>query len=98
MNTADSFYNSKAWKAKRKSILVRDKYRCRECARFGKRRDATIVHHANPIQDRWDLRLHSLNLVSLCNKCHEKMHDRTSDKLTGAGEYWKEKCDKLMRN
>ena len=46
----------------------------------------------NPLSERPDLRLESWNLLSLCNKCHDKMHDRNSDQLTKLGEQWREKA------
>jgi len=35
-----------------------------------------------------DLKFVSDNLISLCSKCHDKMHDRTNNKLTKFGEQW----------
>lgn len=35
-----------------------------------------------------DLKLVSDNLISLCSKCHDKMHDRTNNELTKVGEEW----------
>lgn len=93
---AIKFYKSKAWQAKRKVILARDKYMCRNCKRYGKRRDATTVHHVTPIDINYKLRLHSGNLISLCNDCHEKMHNRMTGELTKIGKMWKERCDREM--
>lgn len=41
-------YTGKAWRAKRKTILRRDGYQCRECRRYGRARDAVEVHHIKP--------------------------------------------------
>lgn len=92
----NNFHKSKTWQAKRKVILARDKYMCRNCKRYGKRRDATTVHHVTPIDMDYSLRLHSGNLISLCNDCHEKMHNRMTGELTKIGKMWKERCDREM--
>jgi 5-methylcytosine-specific restriction enzyme A len=76
-------------------VLKRDEYRCQECKRYGKNTEATTVHHINPLLERPELRLLSTNLLSLCGKCHDKMHDRITDKLTVLGEWWRER---MMRN
>ncbi|MEK4494485.1 HNH endonuclease [Ureibacillus sp. FSL W8-0352] len=85
------FYDTKAWRRKRKSILARDGHECRECKRYGRSREAKTVHHCNPIETHWEFRLKSWNLISLCFQCHELMHDRESHTLTELGEYWREK-------
>lgn len=82
------FYKTSKWKAKRERILRRDEYMCRECSRFGKSVLAATVHHIFPLDQEPSLRLASDNLLSLCNKCHDKMHDRTNDQLTKLGEDW----------
>ena len=68
------FYVSKQWKAKRLAILHRDKFLCIECKKYGRRREATTVHHIEPIETRPELALKSDNLESLCDKCHNKKH------------------------
>ncbi|MED4016988.1 HNH endonuclease [Sutcliffiella cohnii] len=60
-----------------------------ECARYGKNVDASVCHHCHPFLDYPELRLTNWNLICLCYKCHELMHDRLSDTLTDLGEYWK---------
>jgi len=87
-----NFYKTTRWKSKRIKVLKRDEHLCRECKRYGKRTEATTVHHMHPLLERPDIRLESWNLLSLCGKCHEKMHDRNSDILTQLGESWREKA------
>ena len=87
-----NFYKSKPWIYRREATLKRDGYQCQECKRYGKTEAATTVHHIIPllwclIHDK-SLALNPLNLVSLCSKCHNKMHDRDSDKLTKPGIEW----------
>jgi 5-methylcytosine-specific restriction enzyme A len=91
-----NFYKTKRWNSKRERVLKRDEYRCQECKRYGKNTKAATVHHINPILERPDLRLISQNLLSLCNKCHDKMHDRIADKLTALGEQWRERMNRLL--
>jgi 5-methylcytosine-specific restriction enzyme A len=90
-----NFYKTSRWKGKRITILKRDEYKCQECMRYGKSKEATTVHHINPLKIRPDLRLESWNLVSLCGKCHEKMHDRLTDELTDLGNQWVERVNRL---
>jgi thymidine kinase len=69
---AKPFYNSTAWKYKRKEILKRDNYTCRDCD--GR---ATEVHHKKELTPKNinDIRiaLGNDNLVSLCHDCHKKI-------------------------
>ena len=91
------FYKQNKWKDKRKSILRRDEYLCRECKRYGRSRTAQTVHHINPLEDYPELALVSDNLLSLCNSCHDTMHDRITRVLTEAGERWREKVALLLK-
>ena len=83
------FYALRQWKEMRERVLRENRYRCQNCSRYGRMRDATTVHHANPIEERPELRLTRWNLVALCDECHNKMHDRTTHKLTELGERWR---------
>ena len=91
------FYHSKAWKLKRKAILMRDHYQCVECRRridqaredgtalHGKDawiRRAVCVHHIKELKDYPDERLDDDNLVSLCHECHDKVHGRDAEGLS----------------
>lgn len=87
-----AFHKTQRWKNKRKQILRRDKYLCRECRRFGKSTEATMVHHCNPIEERPDLALVNWNLISLCNYHHEQMENRLTGALTELGKYWRNKA------
>lgn len=80
-----SFYKSNRWKRKRELILKRDNYRCKECSRYGKTTEAVTVHHIVPVRENESLRLDNNNLISLCNACHNRMHDRLTNELTNAG-------------
>lgn len=67
-------YTSAAWKRKRSAILRRDGYRCRNCRRYGRSREAVEVHHVKPVDEYPELAFSDANLVSLCHACHNKMH------------------------
>ncbi|MBZ4221923.1 HNH endonuclease [Bacillus wiedmannii] len=90
-----NFYKTKRWKNKRINVLKRDSYQCQECKRYGKNKEATTVHHIHPLRNRPELRLTSSNLVSLCGRCHDKMHDRISDELTELGKQWIERMERM---
>lgn len=91
-----NFYKSGKWKKKRENILRRDKYQCRECKRYGKTTLATIVHHIFPLEFFPELKLVNENLISLCSKCHERMHIRNSHELTELGKAWMKRVEKLL--
>ena len=75
-----SFYKSTSWRHKRERVLKR--------TRYGKSTPATTVHHIEPLKDKPKLRLEGNNLVSLCDKCHERMHNRDTNTLTPLGVEW----------
>lgn len=69
-----NFYNTTKWKRKREKILKRDGYMCQECRRYGRRVEATTVHHIKHYDEHPELGLVDSNLVSLCTACHNKAH------------------------
>jgi len=91
-----NFYKTAKWKAKRERILRRDEYLCQECKRYGKTTPATTVHHIYPLEQRPELGLVSDNLISLCNDCHNAMHDRTTNQLTALGLEWVGRIEKKI--
>jgi len=91
-----NFYKSKQWKKKREAILRRDEYLCQECKRYGKTTPATVVHHIFPLEKYPELRLNDKNLISLCYRCHEQMHNKMTDELTEKGKQWAEKVSPLL--
>ena len=72
---AKAFYNSKAWKNKRKSYMREKHFLCERCGQVGE-----IVHHkirlsALNINDS-NVTLNSKNLELVCWTCHNKIdHD-----------------------
>lgn len=78
-------YQSQRWKLLRAKILKRDKYMCQYFKRYGKRIDATMVHHIFPADEYPQWAYKEWNLISLSNEAHEKMHNRDTQKLTAEG-------------
>ena len=83
-------YNTKRWERIRSAVLRRDEYLCQECKRYGKSVEANTVHHILPAEECTGeyerLKYDSRNLISLCRKCHERMHVRNRRELSEAGE------------
>lgn len=79
------FYKTRRWVKLRLAILRRDNYQCQRCRRYGKLTQATHVHHIMPREDFPALQWEPSNLVSLCARCHELMHDRLTGELTAEG-------------
>ncbi|EGQ0370168.1 TPA: HNH endonuclease [Staphylococcus pseudintermedius] len=77
------FYHSKAWRDKRKQVLLRDKYLCQSCLRKGyvnpvKNGQRFYVHHIVELKDDWEKRLDMDNLETVCSKCHIEAHRCTN--------------------
>lgn len=61
-----AIYNSKRWAVLRRKVLLRDRYTCQHCGRFGNN-----VDHAVPVAQgglEWD----TDNLQALCRSCHSR--------------------------
>ena len=86
-----SFYGNNKWIVKRKKILKRDGYECQNCRRYYKTKEAKVVHHIYFYDDYAELGLMNWNLVSLCNGCHNKMHNRVTDEATRLGKEYQDK-------
>ena len=76
--------------------MRRDHYECQDCrARITKANRegrtltgwerylnrATCVHHIKELDEYPELALEDDNLISLCDRCHNERHGRTTDKL-----------------
>lgn len=80
-----SIYRTKRWQRKRERILKRDGYMCQMAKRYGKRIDATTVHHIYPVSDYPQYAWCDWNLISLSDAWHNKMHIRETNELTEEG-------------
>jgi 5-methylcytosine-specific restriction protein A len=71
------FYKRKRHLKWREKVLRRDKYLCRECAKYGRRTSATHAHHILSVEEHPEMRYVVSNGVSLCGGCHNKIEPRT---------------------
>lgn len=78
-------YKDPRWIRKRNRILRRDKYQCQMSKRYGKLRQAEVVHHIFPVAEYPQYQWEDWNLISVTQDWHNKFHDRNTDKLTGVG-------------
>ena len=76
---AENFYKSGQWQRTRSLIIARDNNECQNCKKFGKVKRGNTVHHIKPLDLYPDLALDEENLITLCNTCHERIHDRGLD-------------------
>ena len=72
----DPYYKTGKHLRWRAAVLRRDKYLCRECARYGRHTAATHAHHIIPRAERPDLATDIANGVALCTSCHDKIEPR----------------------
>lgn len=89
----EQFYQTKEWKELRLEVLEEHYYECQECIKFGRYTRATCVHHVNELKDRPDLALSRYyvdhagvrhkQLLPLCNKCHNIVHDKLRSFVEG---------------
>lgn len=80
-----TFYETRRWKKLRAAILRRDGYIDRIAWRFGKKVEATHVHHIFPREDFPEYQWEPWNLISVSASSHNALHDRTTDDLTEEG-------------
>ena len=85
MKAADSFYKSARWQRLRAMVLRRDGYQCQVTKRYGRRVEATTVHHVFPREEFPEYQWEPWNLISLAGDVHDEMHDRQSGALTEKG-------------
>lgn len=68
------FYKGKRWQRVRDAVMRRDGYQCRDCRRYGRITPAVTVHHIVHLEDDPSLAYDMGNLISLCDKCHNRRH------------------------
>lgn len=81
----NQFYKTNKWVALRNTALIRDKYMCQCCKANGKSINASCVHHIFPIERYPDYKYELWNLMSLCDKCHDEMHNHYTGELSKKG-------------
>lgn len=82
-------YKSGRWRKLRDYVLRRDKFLCQENARYGRRIEATTVHHIWPTDLYPEYAWCEWNLIALSASAHNAMHDRETNRLTDLGESWR---------
>nr|DAL14543.1 MAG TPA_asm: HNH endonuclease bacteriophage, HNH Endonuclease, DNA.52A [Caudoviricetes sp.] len=82
---------NRRWRRLRERVLHRDGYMCQEARRYGKYEPAEVVHHIWPAEDYPEYAYCAWNLISLSVANHDKLHDRTTRKLTPDGERWRKR-------
>lgn len=82
-------YKSDRWRKLREHILRRDRYLCRENARYGRTIQASTVHHVWPVDLYPEYAWCEWNLIALSTAAHNAMHDRDTKELTELGEAWR---------
>jgi hypothetical protein len=70
-----SLYARSAWKELAKAILKRDNYTCFKCGANSK----LEVHHIKKWSRYPNLRFEPTNLITVCKKCHKKIHSRNTE-------------------
>lgn len=85
MKLYDPWYENPKWQRVRKTALRRDKYMDVYAKRFGKIKEAEVVHHIFPKNDFPEYAYCLWNLISVSRQTHNTFHDRDSDELTEKG-------------
>lgn len=82
------FYNSRPWRLLRGQALKRDNYECQQCKAEGyvhvdsqkvegERKTIELnVHHIQEIEDHPELALRLNNLMTICLRHHNLIHDK----------------------
>lgn len=78
-------YKRSRWIKTRETALMRDGYMCQRCKRYGRRTQATVVHHIKHADEYPELAYDVDNLISLCAKCHNAEHPEKG------GQRWEQK-------
>lgn len=79
--SSDKFRSTYEWKQKREEIKKRDRYLCLACLNNISNKNNRYnyknlqVHHIISIEEDYDKRLNSTNLITLC-PCHHKMAEQ----------------------
>ena len=91
-------YKSRRWLRLREQVLREAGYRCEYARRFGRREQATRVHHIWPAEDFPEYAWCRWNLIALSLASHEAMHVPGSGRLSAAGEALRRKTIPFARD
>lgn len=78
-------YKEPRWVRLRELALKRDKYIDQYQKRYGRLKQAEIVHHIFPVEDFPEYQYELWNLISISRETHNKLHDRNTNELTEKG-------------
>ena len=78
-------YKSKRWRKLAGRAMRRDGYQCQLSKRYGKQVEAELVHHIYPVEQYPQYGYCLWNLISLSREAHNRLHDRTTNRLTAEG-------------
>lgn len=81
------FYKWSKWYRTRQEVLQMDHYECQRCKRMHRYSPAETVHHIYELKKYPEFALSiyvsdpktgvtTRNLISLCNRCHNEVHNR----------------------
>ena len=84
-------YGSAKWKKKREKILRLDRYICQVGRWYGRREEATIVHHIYPAKEYPEYQWCTWNLISVSVRGHALLENSMTGGLTKLGEKLKDK-------
>lgn len=76
----NAFYHQRKHKHWRELVLRRAGYLCEECARYGRKTEATVAHHIKHADAYPELRYDVKNGRALCAACHMKAHPEKQKK------------------
>ena len=79
-------YNCKRWRRLRERVLREAGYRCQYARRFGRREEATRVHHIWPAEEYPQYAWCRWNLIALSHESHMMMHVPGTGELSKTGE------------
>lgn len=79
-------YKEPKWVRLRETALRRDKYTDQYLKRYGKNRQAEVVHHIFPVADFPEYQYELWNLISVTKSTHNSFHIRNSDDLSKKGK------------
>ena len=72
------FYSSSQWQKARDRYLKKNPL-CEICEKKGRTKAAEVVHHKVEVKENFSKRLDIDNLMSLCKKCHQEVHQTKND-------------------
>ena len=79
------FYQAPEWKSLRQWKIIKNPI-CETHLKYGIVVPATSIHHKHPFgfgeteEEKWKLLLDPLNLISVCESCHDEFHKQLNAK------------------